>query len=244
VSRWFPDRLLLRLVPQAGETPVEAFERQLEALAPSRSTRITCALGGDVVRWRVVPWNDALAKPSQRQALAESCFADAYGEIAKGWDVRLQHGSFGRATLACAVDAGLPDRLDAAARERGLRLVSVQPSLMLAHNGVRKHLVEELFWFVWCEGPWRTLLLMSGREPLQLKQVPASGEALSRCLDREWFALGMEVERCPVYVAQPGEQAQPAAEPPGAWSIVHLESPSSEGELAASGPDAQRLHPA
>jgi hypothetical protein len=228
VSRWFPDRLLLRLVPRAGETAIECFERELDAASPAKGTRVTCILGGEIVRWRIVPWSDALASAAQRQALAESCFADAYGEAAKGWSVRQQPGPYGNATLACAVDATLPDRLDAATRARGLRLVSIQPSLMHAHNGVRTRLEGELFWLVWNEGAWRTLLLMSRREPLQLKQVQRHAEPLSRCLDREWFALGMEVERCPVYLVQAA--ANEAGEAPGGWTLIDVSAETAGSE--------------
>lgn len=221
MSRWFPDHVELRFgdappssaasgVPAlAGQVvagkldaALIAFERELDVLAPPRGTRITCVLAGEGVRYRVVPWRDDLASPAQRQLLATQCFAEAYGDAARSWTVRQNAGSHGAATLACAVDSTLLDRIDAMTQARGLRLVSVQPSLMHAFNRVRGRIEAELFWFVCVEGPWTTLLLTTGDEPLHVKVLPTASGDLSRLLDREWFALGVETARCPVVVSR------------------------------------------
>jgi hypothetical protein len=220
VSRWFPDHLELRFgdAPSSAasgapalagqvvagklDAALIAFERELDALDPPRGTRLTCVLAGEGVRYRVVPWRDDLASPAQRQLLATQCFAEAYGDAARSWTVRQNAGSHGAATLACAVDSTLLDRIDAMTQARGLRLVSVQPSLMHAFNRVRGRIEAELFWFVCVEGPWTTLLLTTGDEPMHVKVLPTASGDLSRLLDREWFALGIEAARCPVVVSR------------------------------------------
>ncbi len=229
MSRWFPDHLELRFgdAPSSAasgapalagqvvagklDAALIAFERELDALDLPRGTRLTCVLAGEGVRYRVVPWRDDLASPAQRQLLATQCFAEAYGDAARSWTVRQNAGSHGAATLACAVDSTLLDRIDAMTQARGLRLVSVQPSLMHAFNRVRGRIEAELFWFVCIEGPWTTLLLTTGDEPLHVKVLPTASGELSRLLDREWFALGIEAARCPVVVSRLVESGDASA---------------------------------
>ncbi|MES2099749.1 MAG: hypothetical protein V4569_08025 [Pseudomonadota bacterium] len=215
MSRWFPERVVLRVGdrPPAGvgtatpaaprlESMLAAFERELDARALKPGTRLTCVVAGDGVRYRIVPWSDELAGQAQRQALVEQCFHEAYGDAARAWTVRLHTRRHGAAALACALDTLLLDRLAALARTRRLELVSVQPSLMHAWNQVPRRTAPGLFWFVCIEAHATTLLLMSPTEPLHVKLLPASGIELARTLDREWFALGQEGPHCPLHVVR------------------------------------------
>lgn len=233
MSRWFPDSVVLRLgdAPRSlvtsaaapasgsGESPLAAggpggvqklesmlsvFERELDERALKRGTRLTCVVAGDAVRYRIVPWNDELASPAQRQVFAEHCFNEAYGDAARDWTVRHHTAGYAAAALGCALDTALLDRLHALAQARRLRLVQVQPSLMHAYNRAHRHFDSGLFWFVCIDVHWTTLLLMSPTQPLQVKVLPTPGIDLARALDREWFALGMEVPRCPVHVCRSG----------------------------------------
>lgn len=191
---------LLRLT----DTQPDAIERQLDALALPPRARLSCTLAGDGIRYCVVPWRDDLSAPLQRQRLAEQCFVDAYGEVARGWTVRQHATRWGAAALACAIDSVLLDRLDAAAQARRLRLVSVQPSLMAAYNEARHGIAPGPHWFVETDAHWTTLLLMDGAEALQVKRLRASAADLTALLAREWFALGMLPPLCPVVVMRGG----------------------------------------
>lgn len=205
MSRWSLDSLAA--LGRAGsvelrltDTQPEAIERQLDALALPARTRLSCILAGDGVRYAIVPWRDALSRPVQRQLLAEQCFVDAHGEAARGWTVCQHAARYGVATLACAIDTALLDRIDAAAQARRCTVASVQPSLMGAYNQARHGIAPGLHWFVETDARWTTLLLMDDADALQVKRLRAPATDLKALLAREWFALGMALPLCPVVV--------------------------------------------
>lgn len=257
MSRWFPERVVLRLgdaPPALDPTPLAAgaapqrdamlaaCARELDARALPRGSRLTCILAGEGVRYRIVPWSDELSSPAQRQVLAEHCFHEAYGAAAHAWTVRQTEPRHGAATLACAVDTRLLDQLDALARQRGLALVSVQPSLVQAYNQARRAIARGRCWFVVRDGAWTTLLLMSDDEPLHVKRLPSPGTDLARLLDREWFALGLDDPVCPVYVV--GAAAASHAAAAARWPIVELSAPASGASPLEAPPVADRLRTA
>jgi hypothetical protein len=221
VSRWWPERATVWLSPHKGQDLLDVFARELDAQPLRRRSDLTCVLGGPLVRYRVVPWSDALASAHQRQVLAASCFHEAYGEAARGWQVRehgLRHGAAG---LGCAIDAAWPQRLADAAQARGLRLASVQPSLMQVHNALRRALPAGLFWFVWEEAEVTTLVLWRDGEPLHLKAVPTAAVPLCTLLDREWFLAAVDAPRCPVYLVRSAGQRDQVAQVVG-WQLTEL----------------------
>ena len=241
MSRWFPDGLLLRLGddtrPATLESMLASFETELDRRAARPGTRLTCLVGGGAVRYRVVPWREALSSPSERQAFAAHCFQEAYGDGARGWNVRQHTTRYGRATLASAIDGALLDRLEALALARRLRLVSVQPSLMHAFNVRRHGIGRGLFWFVWIEAHWITALLVTALEPLHVKQLPSSHADAASLLAREWFALGMEATPCPAYMARAAlaTPAAPSQVDPATrlqWPLIELTAVDDESPMA------------
>lgn len=187
--------------PTRLDVMLSFFEGELDKRASKRGTRVTCIVAGDAARYRVVPWSDELTSAAQRQVLAEHCFMEAYGEAARGWEVRLHPARHGAAALACALDVALLDRLDALVQARQAKLVSVQPSLMNAFNEPAARRESGPYWFVCIDALWATALLMSPGEPLHVKQLSTSGLDLAMSLDREAFALGLEGPRLPVHVS-------------------------------------------
>ena len=127
----------------------------------------------------------------------------------------------------------------ALALARGLKLASVQPSLMHDHNRSRFELEAGWCWFVSVEAAWTTALLMSPSEPLHVRRLPTGDGDLARLLDREWFTLGIDAPRCPVYVVRtPGGMAETRAYAWRAnthWSFVPLPGAvDSEAEARAA----------
>lgn len=239
MSRWLPETVVLHLGGNFPAEPARAgstaalladVERQLDALAFRKSTRLSCVVGGEAVRHAVVPWIDELSSTVQRQGLAEQTYFETFGEVARGWTVCLHSTGYGTGSLACAIETALFEGLESTARLRGLNLVSVQPGLMHAFNHARRELAQGLFWFVLVESRSVTLLLMSSSEPLQVKRLPVPAMGLPRLLDREWFALGLEGPRCPVFVARSAGMAPATAAdelPPAfmaPWTITALPS--------------------
>ena len=246
MSRWFPDRLRA-LWPGGRSTAVElrltdarpqAIEQQLDALALAPHTRLICIVGGECVRYRIVPWRDELSRPAQRQLLAEQCFSDmgsdTVTDAARPLTVRQHTTRHGAATLAAAIDTSLLDHLAAQALARRCTLLSVQPALMQAYNLARHRIEAGLHGFVAIDATSTTLLLKTPHEPLLVKRMPGPPGDLTRTLEREWFALGLEVERCPVYVVRSNVMLAPLArDGASAWAIVDL-TPSGPGEPASA----------
>lgn len=221
MSRWWPERLTLWLAPHKGQDVLACFERELDALAPHRRAQLSCVLGGPLVRYRVVPWSDALASPHQRQVLAASSFHETYGDVSRGWQVLDRVARYGVAGPACAIDVSWPQRLGEAAAARGLKLVSVQPSLTHAHDTHRRQFMADMFWFVWEEADVTTVLLWRRGEPLHLKVLPSAPVQLGTLLDREWFLAAVDAPRCPVYLARMAGHSLLATREAG-WQIVEL----------------------
>ena len=245
MSRWWPDHL--RALWTSGrssaaelrltDTHPAAIEQQFDALPPG--TRLTCVVAGEGVRHQIVPWRDELSRPAQRQLLAEQCFREAYGDVARGWTVRQHATRYGAATLACAIDTGLLDQLDAQSRARRLALVSVQPALMHGYNLARHRMSPGLHWFVTLDAVSTTLLLQSPTEPLRVKRISSSALDLADTLDREWFALGMEAPHCAVYVVRSDAVPLPSRHrEPSSWSLVDLVLP---GKTTAPAPLAPAM---
>ena len=221
MSRWWPERLTLWLAPHKGQDVVACFERELDTLAPRRRAQVSCVLGGPLVRYRVVPWSDALASPHQRQVLAASSFHETYGEASRGWQVLDRVARHGVAGLACAIEASWAQRLGEAATARGVKLASLQPSLTHAHNTLRREFKGDMFWFVWEEVDVTTLVLWRRGEPLHLKVLPSAPVQLATLLDREWFLAAIDAPRCPVYLARVTGHSLLATREAG-WRIVEL----------------------
>ena len=255
MSRWFPEPLAVR-VPASlralwsgaratvaelrlTDTRPEAIEQQLDALALAPNTRLSCIVAGEAVRYRIVPWRDELSQPVQRQLLAEQCFSDpgsdTGADAARHWTVRQHTTRHGAATLAAAIDTSVLDHLTAQARSRRCTLSSVQPALMHAYNLARHHIAPGLHGFVLVDASSATLLLQSPQEPLLVKRIPVLPGDLAAMLEREWFALGLEAERCPVYVVR--SNVPPAAPRQGSastWTIVDVTPADPAASLDAS----------
>ena len=239
MSRWWPDGLRAlwpigrapAVVLRLTDTRPEAIEQQLGALPPG--TRLTVVVAGEGVRHQIVPWRDELSRPAQRQLLAEQCFREAYGEVARGWTVRQHAARHGAATLACAIDKALLDHLDALSKRRRVNLVSVQPALMQAYNRARHRMSPGLHWFVAIDAASTTLLLQSPTEPLRVKKIPTPALDLAGALDREWFALGMEVPPCAVYVVRSDAVPLPSRHgDASSWSLIDLTPSAPVSTLA------------
>lgn len=234
MSRWWLERVLSRW-PSRGRSAhalhltdlrPEAIAQQFEALPPG--SRLTCIVAGEGVRYQRVPWRDELSRPAQRQLLAEQCFSDTYGEAARHWTV-VQHATrYGAATLACAIDTALLDQLATQAQAHRVTLVSVQPALMHHYNQVRHRMSAGTHGFVVADATSITLLLLSPTEPLWVQRLPAPGLDLADAVERAWFALGIEPQRCPVYLVRPGAMPLPVCRAPAsAWSFVDLTLPGA-----------------
>ena len=212
MSRWWPERALVRVGAAAGgraavgtapaaarlEALVEGFERDLDARELPARSRLTVVLGGEAVRYRIVS-GEAGAGAAERDATAVQAFAGDHHEDAARWRVRVHPARTDKPTLACATDAGLLDRLEAVARSRRLTLASLQPALMQAYNANRRQLPPAA-WFAWLEGAWITLLLTTPDGPQYVRHAIDDRADLSRLAARASFTLGLDGDMPPLHI--------------------------------------------
>lgn len=218
MSLWPTDPLVLTLSPPAGgaahahhaaarvDAALAAWSAVLDTAAPPPRRRVMCVLRDDLVRFRVVAWNEHLHSPAARQALARQYFVEAFGEAARGWDVQIDAARYGRASLACAIDTRLLSGLGTELSARGLRPAGVQPALVWAFNHERRQLPSRSAWFVLPHDAGQTLLLVQGDEPVHVKQHAGMAMApggLAALIERESFALGLEGTPPPLRMALP-----------------------------------------
>lgn len=247
MSRWWLERLRSgwsRFGGSAAELHIsdlrsEAIADQFQALDLPPHTRLTCVVGGEGVRYQLVPWRDELSRPAQRQLLAEQCFSDTYGDVARHWRVVQNATRYGAATLACAIDTAALDQLTTLSQARRIQLVSVQPALMHAYNAVRAHMSPGVHGLAVIGADWTTLLLLSPTEPLWVQRWPSPGLDLAAAIDRAWFALGIEPQHCAVYVVRTDAMPIPVCGAAAAsWSFVdltaHRPTPHATASDAAS----------
>ena len=218
MSRWPTEPLVLALSPSPPPPPppassgrgaagrvdaaLAAWRAALDAAAPPPRRQVQCLLRDDLVRFRVVPWNDLLHSPAARHALARQSFIDAFGETARTWDVQIDAPHYGCASLACAIDARLLAGLVAELATRGLRSAGVQPAFVQAVNEERRRLPPQGAWLVLGHAAGHTLLLVQGSQPRHVKQVAGTAQgldavvldtvALDALVQRESFALGLD----------------------------------------------------
>jgi hypothetical protein len=166
VSRWWAEQLRIGLspervelaraavwprrtwrqhsVPSAAPTWQVALQT-LDAALPAWGARgrATVVLSNHWVRYQVLPWRPELTRTSELQQLARLRFEHSFGAAVADWQIHVGDGGWGRATVACAVDAALIDQLRLCLARHGLRLASLQPLLMAAYNRVRHRLAPD-----------------------------------------------------------------------------------------------------
>jgi hypothetical protein len=222
VSRWSADPLVFHLGaadlpdeagPAAWARDVEDLARALDAAALPRRTRVGCVVPSHHVRLLLVPWNAAMQSRTARQAFAEHCLRETYGDLVAGCVVRAGEGAYASATLACAIDAGLLDALGRVFAERGLTLCSVRPSLVHELARIGGTLPPGASWVVLTEGDALTLLLLEDGRPLRVCVARGTPARLPQLLAREWFALGRDDRWTHVEVRPRRDAAGAAAVP-------------------------------
>ena len=218
MSLWRPDPVLfpVRLPAAVAQDDASATQRALAAAAAAlepaawpRGTRLAGVLDAALSPTFIVPWHPRMRSRAERDAFARHCAHEVYGELAQGWTVCMDAAPWGRAALACAVDAGLHEGLRALTAERGWRLVSLQPRLVRAVNADRRSVAGDSFWFVLPEPPALTLLLVRERQPERVKRVAGTVADIDRVLAREAFALGLAGHSLPVVLHRPDGPALP-----------------------------------
>jgi len=100
------------------------------------------------VRYAIVPWSADLADDAERLAHGRLLLQEVYGDAIDGWTVALGETTFGRAQLACAMPSDLQAELQLVMESAGLRLLSLQPNLVVSFNRWRRRMSPAGGWLV------------------------------------------------------------------------------------------------
>jgi hypothetical protein len=99
-------------------------------------------------RYGIVPWPNLRLDNEARLSHARYVLAENYGEAVSDWSVSLAETPPGRAYVACATPATLKSALEETLAGARLKLVSLQPQLIVAFNAWREQLPADDAWFV------------------------------------------------------------------------------------------------
>jgi len=224
----------------SGAQPWHAPLRELETALPDFADGRTAAsviLSNHYFRYTLVPWHAELADADEEMVFTRHCFTKVYGSEAQAWDLRLSREAPERPRLASAVDTALLDALRGVFAGAGITLQSVQPHLMTAFNGLRRHLRQPSAWFALLEPGNLCLALLHHGNWMQVRSLRIGNawrEELPLILEREaYLADNLEVPH-DVYVwgAEPGDTALPESDP---WQFHALAHPLNPDRAAAPG---------
>ena len=99
-------------------------------------------------RYGIVPWPNLRLDNNGRLTHARYVLAESYGEAVSDWSVSLADTPPGQAYVACAMPAELKRGLEETLAGARLKLVSLQPQLIVAFNAWRHQLPPDDAWFV------------------------------------------------------------------------------------------------
>jgi hypothetical protein len=127
-----------------------AFARLAEVLAePTWQDATARVIVADSwARYGIVPWPKTRLDGDARLTHARYVLTDTYGAGVAEWAVTLADTPPGRAYVACAMPVALRTALDDVLVPAKLRLVSLQPQLVVAFNAWRHRLPADDAWFV------------------------------------------------------------------------------------------------
>jgi len=177
---WWPETMHVRLAPdrmeyriksplsgearstgavdcQPGE-PAQPWYNAVAALAAMidenmrRRLRLDVVVSDRLVRYLVLPHRPEIATRAEWRAYALHRLESVYGEVARGWRLRIDLVPPGRPSLACAVDNDLVDALRQIAGSNTSRLVAVRPNFIHVFNQRRAAMRGARFWLAAVEG--------------------------------------------------------------------------------------------
>jgi hypothetical protein len=113
-------------------------------------------------RFAVVPSSAARLDGEGRRQHARCLLADAFGDSVADWTVALEDCPPGRMAVACAMPPRVQPALESALTAGRMKLVSLQPHLVVAYNAWRPRLPRDDSWFITLEEGWLSALHIAG----------------------------------------------------------------------------------
>lgn len=171
-------QMLAVAAPTAGEADWQPAVTAAETLLKANGRRgasLRVVVADPFVRYALLPWSERIVSRTARLAMARALFKNALGDKADSLDLALDRPAFGKNGIAAGIDRGLLAALRGAAKSAGLRLVSLQPRLIVELAAHRRQLADG--WFACLDAGWSCLLGLRAGEIISLRNHrAASGE--------------------------------------------------------------------
>lgn len=174
----------------------DGFGEILDRLA-SRGSRIPAiadiVLSESFVRHALLPWSPLVRGKSERAALMQACFEDAYGDPALSWRLVADRGEYDSPAPACGVEQPLLARVAAVLATRRIRLRSVTPFFCSVFNHCRPRLSLQPAVLAAGDSEWMALAtFVEGRwNSLRSIRLTNDPEDLFSALARETVLQGL-----------------------------------------------------
>lgn len=131
---------------------------------PARGASAAVVLSNRLVRYAVVPWDEALTSAAEEAVHATHHFVQLYGQAIARWDIAIDRNPAGCPRIASAVDPALLHALREVFGAAGIRLRSVTPQLAHVCNQYRHQFGTTNGWLVTYESECLCVgLFLAGR---------------------------------------------------------------------------------
>ena len=142
---------------------IDELQRQL-ANDLWQSANLRVVVSDHWARYAVLPWSPELTRPEERATHARMILQEIYGDAVDEWTIGTSDSPPRTAAVISAISTRLVDELHRITSDNSLRLVSIQPHLVVAYNGWRDKLPESAAWFASIdEGSLAALHVTNGR---------------------------------------------------------------------------------
>lgn len=143
-------------LPEGGNGFGPALARLAEVLRESiwQNADARIIVADAWARFGIVPAQTANLVADARAAHARYVLTDAFGAVISDWHMAIEDAFPGRTSVTCAMPAALKSDLEMTLDSARLRLVSLQPQLVVAFNAWRSRLPPDNCWFVVLEEGW------------------------------------------------------------------------------------------
>jgi len=167
-------------------------------------------LANHFVRYALIPWHDSLGNHAERQAYLRHSFQLAYGDSAKGWDLRMSDNGVQRAAVASGIEQSLLQHVQQAFEAAGLSTSEIYPHLMVAINQVRQQTDHAAYWFALVESGRLCISLIQNGHWRSVKTCAAAEDIAGQIADlieRESVICGINTTGWPLLMYWPGHVA-------------------------------------
>lgn len=125
---------------QAGESAAQSISIQLDTILFSMQLKPTfqleIVLASDFVRYMALPAHQLAMSKDEKIAYAIAAYNEVYGAVADGWHIKLNDAAPNQSIIAAALDKQLLEAITQIALKHRLKLISLQPYVVIAFNGL------------------------------------------------------------------------------------------------------------